>query len=39
VQQECLDYALADPDLMGVWGGMSQSDRSRQRTVTGVSAA
>jgi WhiB family redox-sensing transcriptional regulator len=39
VQRECLDYALADPDLMGVWGGMSQRDRARQRTVTAVPAA
>jgi WhiB family transcriptional regulator, redox-sensing transcriptional regulator len=39
VQQECLEYALADPDLMGVWGGMSQRERARQRTVTAASAA
>jgi WhiB family transcriptional regulator, redox-sensing transcriptional regulator len=39
VQRECLDYALADPDLMGVWGGTSQRDRARHRTVTATSAA
>jgi WhiB family redox-sensing transcriptional regulator len=39
VQRECLHYALADSDLMGVWGGTSQRDRARHRTVTAAQAA
>jgi WhiB family redox-sensing transcriptional regulator len=31
VQRECREYALADPDLMGVWGDTSQRDRARLR--------
>ena len=29
VHRECLEYALADPDLMGVWGGTSHRERMR----------
>jgi WhiB family redox-sensing transcriptional regulator len=31
VQRECLGYALADPDLMGVWGGISMRERAQLR--------
>lgn len=27
VRPECLAYALADPGLQGVWGGMSDAER------------
>ena len=27
----CLDYALADPDLLGVWAGTTEHDRARLR--------
>jgi len=29
VRSDCLDYALADPDLAGIWGGMSERERAR----------
>lgn len=31
VQRTCLDYALAIPDLDGIWGGKSSSQRARMR--------
>jgi WhiB family redox-sensing transcriptional regulator len=31
VRQECLDTALADPDLVGVWGGTSERERREMR--------
>ena len=31
VQEACRDYALAEPDLMGVWGGLSKAQRQRWR--------
>ena len=31
VRRECLDYALADPDLVGVWGGTSARERAAMR--------
>lgn len=31
VRSECLEYALADEDLFGVWGGTSQLERRRIR--------
>jgi hypothetical protein len=37
--RECREYALADPDLMGVWGGTSQRDRSRLRAEQGAVTA
>ena len=27
VRQECLDYALADHTLMGLWGGTTDAER------------
>jgi WhiB family redox-sensing transcriptional regulator len=31
VREECLDYALADDNLLGVWGGTSMRERERYR--------
>jgi hypothetical protein len=31
VRGECLAYALADPDLVGVWGGTSHAERRALR--------
>ena len=31
VKTECLNYALEDPSLKGVWGGTSARQRSRLR--------
>jgi len=31
VRGECLAYALADDQLQGVWGGMSDADRRAMR--------
>jgi WhiB family redox-sensing transcriptional regulator len=31
VKTECLNYALEDPSLKGVWGGTSARERSRLR--------
>jgi WhiB family redox-sensing transcriptional regulator len=31
VRRECLAYALADPDLVGVWGGTSEAERRVMR--------
>ena len=27
VRQECLEEALADPDLMGIWAGTTERER------------
>lgn len=32
VRQECLDYALASTDLLGIWGGTSEKERRRIRS-------
>lgn len=29
VQAECLDYALANDERFGIWGGMSERERRR----------
>ena len=34
VRPECLAHALADPDLVGVWGGTSPKERQRMRSGT-----
>jgi WhiB family redox-sensing transcriptional regulator len=31
VRQECLEYALADPESAGVWGGIAERERRRLR--------
>lgn len=37
-QVRCLDYALSEPSLLGVWGGLSERERSRFRGRHRVSA-
>lgn len=32
VRQECLDYALKIPNLVGIWGGMSGRERRNYRS-------
>jgi WhiB family redox-sensing transcriptional regulator len=31
VRTECLEYALADPELTGIWGGMCPRQRQQER--------
>jgi WhiB family redox-sensing transcriptional regulator len=31
VKDECLTYAVADPELLGTWGGVSEQERRRMR--------
>ena len=31
VRSECLDFAIADPHLQGVWGGTTNIERIRMR--------
>jgi len=31
VRGECLDYAMANPDLHGIWGGTTRAERDRER--------
>lgn len=31
VREQCLDYALDNPDLQGVWGGTSEQERRAMR--------
>lgn len=38
-QRECRDFALADPDLVGVWGGTSPRERARLWRMTHLSDA
>ena len=35
VRAECLDYALADVALEGIWGGTSRAERRRIRRLAG----
>ncbi len=37
VKNECLAYALANPDLAGIWGGTSARERRRIRASAGFS--
>ncbi|HEU0130825.1 MAG TPA: WhiB family transcriptional regulator [Mycobacteriales bacterium] len=32
VQGECLDFALADPALKGIWGGTTADERRKMRS-------
>lgn len=36
VRDECLNYALADPELHGIWAGTSQRQRGRMRKRAGM---
>jgi WhiB family redox-sensing transcriptional regulator len=38
VRDECRSYAMADPSLDGIWGGLTASERSRLRHPTRLSA-
>ena len=31
VQRECLTYAVANPDLQGIWGGLTPKERVQLR--------
>jgi WhiB family transcriptional regulator, redox-sensing transcriptional regulator len=31
IKQKCLDYALADPELVGIWGGVGWKRRQVMR--------
>ena|ERR1700728_319490 len=31
VRPECRDFALADPDILGIWGGTTATERERLR--------
>jgi WhiB family transcriptional regulator, redox-sensing transcriptional regulator len=33
VRLECFEYALADPEITGVWGGTTDRERRKLRTV------
>jgi WhiB family redox-sensing transcriptional regulator len=35
VRQECLDYAVADAEIVGIWGGTSAKQRQRLRSERG----
>ena len=36
VQQECLDYAVSQSGLMGIWGGLSETERRTVRRKRGL---
>ena len=35
LKQKCLEYALKDPELKGIWAGTSEQDRYRIRNRSG----
>ena len=35
VRAECLEYALADDERFGIWGGMSERERRRLKRMAG----
>ena len=35
VREECLEYALANDERFGIWGGMSERERRRLRRMAG----
>ena len=35
VRAECLDYALANDERFGIWGGMSERERRRLKRAAG----
>jgi len=39
VREACLSFAMADPDLQGVWGGTSERERRRGRSLLPKRAA
>jgi WhiB family redox-sensing transcriptional regulator len=36
VRQQCLDMALEDPSLKGLWGGMNEAERRGERRRRGI---
>lgn len=38
VRAACADYAIAQPSLEGIWGGLSFRDRKELRRAIGVAA-
>ena len=36
VQERCLEYALANNERFGIWGGMSETERKRMRRANRV---
>ena len=34
VRQECLDFAMADDDLVGIWGGTTAPERRQMKAST-----
>jgi WhiB family transcriptional regulator, redox-sensing transcriptional regulator len=34
VRSDCVAYAMADPDLAGIWGGTSERERATMRRAT-----
>lgn len=38
VRRECLEYALADPEVVGVWGGTTEGERWAMRRPTTVAS-
>ncbi len=39
VREDCLEYALANGEKFGIWGGMSERERRRVRRARALSAA
>jgi WhiB family redox-sensing transcriptional regulator len=35
VQTECLEYALANDERFGIWGGLSERERRRLKRAAG----
>jgi WhiB family transcriptional regulator, redox-sensing transcriptional regulator len=35
LKQKCLEYALKDPELKGIWGGTNEPDRYKMRNRSG----
>ncbi|MEY3019155.1 MAG: putative transcriptional regulator, WhiB family [Actinomycetota bacterium] len=38
VRDECLEYALANDERFGIWGGLSERERRRVKRMTGPGA-
>lgn len=39
VREDCLEYALANSEKFGIWGGMSERERRRLRRARSAAAA
>jgi WhiB family redox-sensing transcriptional regulator len=38
VREDCLEYALANGEKFGIWGGMSERERRRVRRARALNA-